>query len=106
MWRERDGQTYHLRLALRELRCKDRRHTEHPGELFVYLPPGENGADVVQLHHVGNREPSVEDRRIPAVRDGIHHHGALCACELCDQPRRRRATRQPSARSGDLPGNG
>lgn len=47
MWSERGGQKHHLRLALRELRCKGKRHPEHPGELFIY-PPADTG-DVVSL---------------------------------------------------------
>lgn len=48
LWRDRGGLKWHLRLALRNLRCRARPLAEHPGELFVHppeIPPSEAEAE-------------------------------------------------------------
>jgi hypothetical protein len=102
MWRERGGQLWHLRLALRELRCKIKRHAEHPGELFVYppmiggaeenAPPQETPATVVPIHREAEPEEvprptatvAVDTPARPYKRaDGVYVHPGDCACEWC-----------------------
>jgi hypothetical protein len=48
LWKEEGGDGFYLRLALRRLGCRARRHRDYPDEVFVYPPaewPG-SGSDV------------------------------------------------------------
>ena len=99
IWQDAGGQSYHLRLALRELRCKVRGHAEHPGELFVYAPPQmkpakpaperTEPAPVVELYPEPVAEPVAEPatvRALPEKVDGVYVHEPECSCWICDSP--------------------
>jgi hypothetical protein len=106
MWRERGGQSYHLRLALRELRCNVKRHAEHPGELFVYPPPEAPPsieADVVALPRRSSRQnddmktaplaPVAVLHEAPAEpADDWRDHPLDCECRRCAAPEASYAT--------------
>jgi hypothetical protein len=100
MWREASGGHWHLRLALRELRCKVKRHAEHPGELFVYppatvqeddAPRQETPAAVVHMPRKPEPEKprNVDSQPTPARTrpyrraDGVYLHPGDCVCEWC-----------------------
>jgi hypothetical protein len=74
MWAERGGQRWHLRLALRKLRCTIKRHAEYPGELFVYSPPA-----------VEAEEDAATPRKPYKRADGVYVHPPECACEWCEE---------------------
>ncbi len=98
MWSERGGLKRHLRIALRELGCKAKRHAEYPGEWFVYPPketgegapvqeapaavvPIPNGAPVL-ISETGPTRPQKPYKRA----DGVYVHPPECACEWCADP--------------------
>lgn len=102
-WRERGGQKHHLRLALRELRCKVKRHAEHPGELFVYPPPEDCEADVVALPRRmsprGDKPAAAPPAPVvvlqeapPEPDDDWRDHPLDCECLRCTSPIARYAT--------------
>jgi hypothetical protein len=81
MWSERGGLKRHLRIALREIGCKAKRHAEHPGELFVYQPKEtreaqrpEVPAAVVPVQQSAEEDPPPGDWR---------KHPLTCECMEC-----------------------
>ncbi|HEV2093598.1 MAG TPA: hypothetical protein VGR18_10580 [Rubrobacter sp.] len=89
LWREEGGDAFYLRLAMRRLGCRWRRHTDHPDEVFVYPPdewPGdpEGPAEVVPMRP---QEAHAGPRRTAPKVEGVHVHGPECSCWICeDEP--------------------
>jgi hypothetical protein len=99
-WRARGGRTEDLRRAVSDPETPYRFRRDEDGPLYVEERPAvepetearpeRKPAEVVPINpdSVGSLDEleNLTERRLPPMVSGIHKHGPLCDCEMCESP--------------------